>query len=194
MPKMLIKNNGFVHSIRESGSPVKPKFGNVTESQQFKRWFGDWQNHPESASKVVNKDGTPKVVYHQTENEFSIPLVAFIKDWLGVVKEAYKAISGNEPELSVNIMYEIREGLGVKQELELYKGVDKAITTGDYTRLDKQFKTMVERDTTTDPTKKARETVRAAVRQYFDAGEVKAPETLSVYWRGAAIRWTMQKP
>ena len=34
MPKMLIKNNGFVHSIRESGSPVKPKFGNVTESQQ----------------------------------------------------------------------------------------------------------------------------------------------------------------
>lgn len=109
-----------------------------------------------------------------TSQMFGIPLDAFIKDWLGVIKEAYKAISGNEPELSGNIMYEIREGLGVKQELELYKGVDKAITTGDYTRLDKQFKTMVERDTTTDPTKKARETVRAAVRQYFDAGEVKA--------------------
>ena len=105
-----------------------------------------------------------------TSQMFGIPLDAFIKDWLGVVKEAYKAISGNEPELSGNILYEIREGLGVKQELELYKGVDKAITTGDYTRLDKQFKTMVERDTTTDPTKKARETVRAAVRQYFDAG------------------------
>ena len=51
MPKVpQIKADGFVHSIRESGSPVKPKFGNVTESQQFKRWFGDWQNHPESAS------------------------------------------------------------------------------------------------------------------------------------------------
>ncbi len=39
---------------------------NVTESQQFKRWFGDWQNNPAKASKVVNKDGTPKVLYHGT--------------------------------------------------------------------------------------------------------------------------------
>ena len=37
-----------------------------TETQQFKRWFGDWQKHPESASKVVNKDGTPRAVYHGT--------------------------------------------------------------------------------------------------------------------------------
>lgn len=118
-----------------------------------------------------------------TSQMFGIPLDAFIKDWLGVVKEAYKAISGNEPELSGNILYEIREGLGVKQELELYKGVDKAITTGDYTRLDKQFKTMVERDTTTDPTKKTRETVRAAVRQYFDAGEVKAGDAKRILVR-----------
>lgn len=118
-----------------------------------------------------------------TSQAFGIPLDAFIKDWLGVVKEAYKAISGNEPELSGNILYEIREGLGVKQELELYKGVDKAITTGDYTRLDKQFKAMVERDTTTDPTKKARETVRAAVRQYFDAGEVKAGDAKRILVR-----------
>lgn len=118
-----------------------------------------------------------------TSQMFGIPLDAVIKDWLGVVREAYKAISGNEPELSGNILYEIREGLGVKQELELYKGVDKAITTGDYTRLDKQFKTMVERDTTTDPTKKARETVRAAVRQYFDAGEVKAGDAKRILVR-----------
>lgn len=118
-----------------------------------------------------------------TSQMFGIPLDAVIKDWFGVAKEAYKAISGNEPELSGNILYEIREGLGVKQELELYKGVDKAITTGDYTRLDKQFKTMVERDTTTDPTKKARETVRAAVRQYFDAGEVKAGDAKRILVR-----------
>lgn len=118
-----------------------------------------------------------------TSQMFGIPLDAAIKDWFGVVREIYKTITGNQPELSGNIMYEIREGLGVKQELELYKGVDKAITTGDYTRLDKQFKTMVERDTTTDPTKKARETVRAAVRQYFDAGEVKAGDAKRILAR-----------
>ena len=42
---------------------------------------------------------------------------------------------------------------------------------------------MVERDTTTDPTKKARETVRAAVRQYFDAGEVKAGDAKRILVR-----------
>ena len=33
-----------------------------TETEAFKRWFGD--------SKVVNEDGTPKVLYHQTAAEF----------------------------------------------------------------------------------------------------------------------------
>lgn len=37
-----------------------------TETEAFKRWFGDWQNDPENASKVVNEDGTPKIVYHGT--------------------------------------------------------------------------------------------------------------------------------
>lgn len=72
MPKVpQITPDGFIHSIREAGSPVNPKLENVTQSQQFKRWFGDWQNHPESASKVVNEDGTPKVVYHGTRNRFT---------------------------------------------------------------------------------------------------------------------------
>lgn len=42
------------------------------QSQQFKRWFGDWQNGPENASKVVNADGTPKVVYHGTNKDFTV--------------------------------------------------------------------------------------------------------------------------
>ena len=71
MPKMPDANNGFVASIRDADSNVKPKLQNVTESQQFKRWFGDWQNHPERASKVVNADGTPKTVYHGTNAAFN---------------------------------------------------------------------------------------------------------------------------
>lgn len=72
MPKVPQSSpDGFVHSIREAGSPVNPKLENVTQTQQFKRWFGDWQNHPENASKVVNEDGTPKVVYHGTGSDFN---------------------------------------------------------------------------------------------------------------------------
>lgn len=43
-----------------------------TKSKAFKEWFGDWENDPENASKVVNEDGTPKVVYHGTGSDFNI--------------------------------------------------------------------------------------------------------------------------
>ena len=44
---------------------------NLTEEQwlmvrtkSFKEWFGDWENDPENASKVVDENGEPKVVFH----------------------------------------------------------------------------------------------------------------------------------
>lgn len=63
-------HDGLYHSIRESGARVNGKIENVTQSLQFKRWFGDWEKNPNRASKVVNEDGTPKVVYHGTNQEF----------------------------------------------------------------------------------------------------------------------------
>lgn len=39
-----------------------------THSENFKRWFGDWENDPDEASKVVDSDGRPKVVLHGTPN------------------------------------------------------------------------------------------------------------------------------
>lgn len=41
-------------------------------SQEFKNWFGDWQNNSENASKVVNADGTPKIMYHGSPNSFTV--------------------------------------------------------------------------------------------------------------------------
>lgn len=50
---------------------------NLTEDQwitvrteAFKNWFGDWENDPENASKVVDENGEPLVVYHGTDAEF----------------------------------------------------------------------------------------------------------------------------
>lgn len=47
------------------------KKSNLTERQYaqvrtkaFKDWFGDWENDPENASKVVDENGEPLVVYH----------------------------------------------------------------------------------------------------------------------------------
>ncbi len=65
---------GVNTSIRESdGKNTKYSVKRESEraedqinSSEFKAWFGDWENNPEQASKVVNEDGTPKVVYHGT--------------------------------------------------------------------------------------------------------------------------------
>ena len=39
----------------------------------FKEWFGDWENYPDNASKVVNPEtGEPLVVYHGTAGDFEI--------------------------------------------------------------------------------------------------------------------------
>ena len=72
LPKRLFRTDGYIHSIRDSDSSVKPKFENVTKSQQFKRWFGDWEKKPNTASKIVNEDGTPRIIYHQTAAEFNV--------------------------------------------------------------------------------------------------------------------------
>ena len=48
---------------------------NLTERQwlqvrtkNFKDWFGDWKNDPANASKVVDENGEPLVVYHNSKN------------------------------------------------------------------------------------------------------------------------------
>lgn len=40
-------------------------------TQNFKDWFGDWENDPKNASKVVDENGEPMVVYHGSSNSFS---------------------------------------------------------------------------------------------------------------------------
>ena len=41
-------------------------------TKEFKDWFGDWQNDPKNASKVVDENGEPLVVYHNTPFKFSV--------------------------------------------------------------------------------------------------------------------------
>ncbi len=44
----------------------------IVRTKEFKDWFGDWQNNPEHASKVVDKNDEPLVVYHNTPFKFSV--------------------------------------------------------------------------------------------------------------------------
>ena len=37
----------------------------------FKKWFGDWETDPANASKVVDENGEPMVVYHGSNYNFN---------------------------------------------------------------------------------------------------------------------------
>jgi hypothetical protein len=67
---------------------------NLTEQQwlyvrtkAFKKWFGDWENDPENASKVVDENGEPLVVYHGTNakeiSEFEVRTSSLDKGFYG---------------------------------------------------------------------------------------------------------------
>lgn len=44
----------------------------LVRTPEFKKWFGDWENDPKNASKVVDENGEPLVVYHGTDSNFYI--------------------------------------------------------------------------------------------------------------------------
>jgi DNA polymerase III sliding clamp (beta) subunit (PCNA family) len=44
----------------------------LVRTPEFKAWFGDWEEHPESSSKVVDENGEPLVVYHGSKNKFTV--------------------------------------------------------------------------------------------------------------------------
>lgn len=57
--KLLVKPGGPVSNLDGR------QYAQV-RTKAFKDWFGDWENDPENASKVVDENGEPLVVYHGT--------------------------------------------------------------------------------------------------------------------------------
>lgn len=77
---ILFQNNSEIEQIKQKaisdGTFMKAPNGKPTNlnerqwlqvrSSDFRSWFGDWQNDPQNASKVVDENGEPMVVYHGT--------------------------------------------------------------------------------------------------------------------------------
>ena len=60
--------------LAPNGKPsnLTPEQYHLVRTPAFKAWFGDWENDPENASKVIDDNGEPLVVYHGTSRYFSI--------------------------------------------------------------------------------------------------------------------------
>lgn len=62
--KLLVKPNGAISNLDER------QYAQV-RTKAFKEWFGDWENDPKNASKVVDRNGEPKIMYHNTPFDFN---------------------------------------------------------------------------------------------------------------------------
>ena len=66
---------------KESEQRLAPngKPSNLSEFQykqvrtpEFKKWFGDWENDPDTASKVIDENGEPLVLYRHDKSEIKV--------------------------------------------------------------------------------------------------------------------------
>jgi len=62
--KQLLAPNG-------ESSNLNPLQWEQVRTPEFKKWFGDWENDPENASKVVDSNGEPRPVFHGSDAEFN---------------------------------------------------------------------------------------------------------------------------
>ena len=59
--------------IAPNGKPsnLTPEQYKLVRTPAFKEWFGDWENSPETSSKVIDENGEPLVCYHGTTKDFN---------------------------------------------------------------------------------------------------------------------------
>lgn len=66
--KSAVKNNGKFSKY--SSNIYEGRRSDVIYSKAFKRWFGDWEYDPDNASKALDSQGNPRVLYHGTTADF----------------------------------------------------------------------------------------------------------------------------
>lgn len=87
--KALARLNGtYLKAPNGADTKLTPEQWAMARTKSFKDWFGDWENDPANASKVVDENGEPMVVYHATTSEFTAfemghkkkPLQSYMRD------------------------------------------------------------------------------------------------------------------
>lgn len=67
-----IADGTFMKAPNGKNSKLPEQLWLTVRTKAFKNWFGDWLNDPANASKVVDENGEPLVVYHGTSNNFRV--------------------------------------------------------------------------------------------------------------------------
>ena len=128
MKNELLAPNGKPSNL----SPIQYE---LVRTPAFKKWFGDWENNPANASKVVDENGEPLIVYHggktKSINIFEIEKAGSVQysDWgKGFYFTPYKSTAdyySNEAIIKAdkiyNDLYEVFEKTKDNEDLKRFQ-------------------------------------------------------------------------
>lgn len=103
--------------LATNGEPsnLTPEQYTQVRTPEFKAWFGDWENDPQNASKVVDENGEPLVVYHGTTQS---DLTEFYGGWWSANKAVTKEFGNERYAAFLNI----RNPLEDDEMLDIFNG------------------------------------------------------------------------
>ena len=169
-PEMKEELEGGIGVMREqrmapNGKPSKltPKQYDIVRTPAFKRWFGDWQNDPENASKVVDENGEPMVTYHGTSisSKANIEIEGFdsSKSRAGLRGFSFASIKDNTNYYNTGAVLEVF--LNLKNPMDFDKNFEirnkiikklvgkddiREMTTADWLRYNKPISILFEKE------------------------------------------------
>jgi ribosomal protein S18 acetylase RimI-like enzyme len=134
-PTKAFKNGGLIAPNGQK-SNLNPKQYKLVRTPEFKAWFGDWENDPKNASKVVDENGEPLVVYHGTTrvfNEFIAPSYfssakprttggkSFLKKWIFFFTPNKKIAENYSTKQVLSVFLNIKGLLVIDAQNNLWK-------------------------------------------------------------------------
>lgn len=111
------RDGTFMKAPNGEASNLDPLQWVMVRTRNFKNWFGDWQNDPQNASKVLDENGEPLVVHHYTDNEnlseFSIEFDNYFSQTGGTKKAIFFTEDNVEPGSEDNFLTSCKRKLNV---------------------------------------------------------------------------------
>jgi len=110
-PDLMYDDGGLI-APNGNKSNLTPEQYKLVRTPEFKAWFGDWENDPENASKVVDENGEPLVMWHyskrlqyESDKFYKFNVDKQLGSHFGTIKQAQnlKYIPSGESEVRTSI-------------------------------------------------------------------------------------------
>jgi hypothetical protein len=99
-------------------------------TDEFKKWFGDWEKSPNNTSKVVDENGEPMLVFHGTNKKFTEFRAGYHKDRYFFTND--EELSKSYGSVNLEVFLNIRKPFKTSSNVEFTNMFDKGDVDENY--------------------------------------------------------------